>query len=78
MGIGIGAGLALLTCIGSRFLELDGTLVRTLRSLLRNELPFILPKTRRVNSAIMDDLMNQPVKPRISTIVRACVARINA
>jgi hypothetical protein len=58
----------------------DGTpLVRTLRSLLRGELGSILPHTRVINSAIMDDLMNRPGKPpHITEITRACVARLNA
>jgi hypothetical protein len=58
----------------------DGTpLVRTLRSLLRNDLGTLLPKTRVVNAGIIDDLLSRPGKqPHITTIARACVARTNA
>ena len=58
----------------------DGTpLVRTLRSLLRNDLPLILPKTRPINAEIIDRMLSRPGKqPHISKIARACVARTNA
>lgn len=58
----------------------DGTpLVRTLRSLLRHDLPLILPKTRIINSQIIDDLIESSNgQPHISTVIRACVARTNA
>ncbi|KAF2819134.1 cytochrome P450 [Ophiobolus disseminans] len=59
----------------------DGTpLVRTLRSLLRNDLPNILPKTRLANSAIIDNLVRQSKNQRLhlKPVVRACVARSNA
>ncbi|KAF2873250.1 cytochrome P450 [Massariosphaeria phaeospora] len=58
----------------------DGTpLIRTVRSLLRNDLGFILPKTRVTNSAIIDDLFSKPGKqPHVTTVVRACISHINA
>jgi hypothetical protein len=58
----------------------DGTpLVRTLRSLLRHELPSILPKTREINSQIIDDLSKSANgQPHLSNVVRHLVARTNA
>ncbi|KAH4001641.1 hypothetical protein HBI56_065490 [Parastagonospora nodorum] len=54
-------------------------LPKTVRTLLRNELPFILPKTRVANSQIMDEMLGGTGKqPHISKVVRECVAQTNA
>ncbi|OAL55016.1 cytochrome P450 [Pyrenochaeta sp. DS3sAY3a] len=58
----------------------DGTpLPKTVRTLLRNELPKILPKTRLVNSEIMDEMLSGSEKQApVSKVIRECVARTNA
>lgn len=58
----------------------DGTpLVRTLRSLLRHDLPLLLPETRKINSEILHRMLSLSGKPApVSHIVRACVVRMNA
>jgi hypothetical protein len=59
---------------------IDGTpLPKTVRTLLRNELSYILPKTRVVNSQIMDKLLSGPgQQPNIAAVIRECVVRMNA
>ena len=59
---------------------IDSTpLPKTVRTLLRNELPSILPKTRVVNGRIMDELLSGSAKqPHVSRVVRECVAHTNA
>lgn len=58
----------------------DGTpLPKSVRTLLRNELPTILPKTRIVNSNIMDEMLSGNGKQvQVSSVIRECVARTNA
>jgi cytochrome P450 len=54
-------------------------LPKTVRTLLRNELPSILPKTRIANSRIMENMLSGSGKqPHISKVIRECVARTNA
>ena len=59
---------------------IDGTpLVKSLSVNLRNELPSILPETRVINSAIMDDLLSGPGrKAHVFEGIRTCVACTNA
>ncbi|KAH6644885.1 cytochrome P450 [Boeremia exigua] len=56
---------------------IDNTpLPKTVRTLLRKELPSILPKTRVINSKIMETMLSGPGKqPHISQVVRECVAQ---
>ncbi|KAF4615633.1 hypothetical protein G7Y89_g15274 [Cudoniella acicularis] len=58
----------------------DGTpLVKTLRNLLTNNLPSILPETHLASSAIFDKLFNSvEKKPHVSKMVREAVAHTNA
>ncbi|KAF2034876.1 cytochrome P450 [Setomelanomma holmii] len=54
-------------------------LPKTVRTLLRNELPSILPRTRLANSQIMEELLGGSEKqPHISKVIRKCVAQTNA
>ncbi|KAH9871931.1 hypothetical protein J1614_006189 [Plenodomus biglobosus] len=58
----------------------DGTpLPKTVRTLLRNDLPSILPKTRIANSQIMDKLLSGPgEQPNIAAVIRECIVCTNA
>jgi len=51
---------------------------RTLRSLLTNNIPSILPETRSESSAILDEMFDTHEKPHVSDMVRQAVANTNA
>jgi hypothetical protein len=53
----------------------DGTpLPKSVRTLLRNELPTILPKTRIVNSNIMDEMLSGTGRQvPVSSVIRECM-----
>lgn len=58
----------------------DGTpLPKTVRTLLGNDFPSILPKTPMANAQIMDKLLSGPgEQPNIAAVIRKCVVRTNA
>jgi hypothetical protein len=56
---------------------IDGTpLIRSLRSLLRHNLPFLLPRSRMDNSLILDETYDQC--GNVAKMIRAAVVRISA
>jgi hypothetical protein len=51
---------------------------RTLRSLLTNNIPNLLPVTRTGTDTILDDMFDAEQKPHLSEIMRQAVANTNA
>lgn len=51
---------------------------RTLRSLLTNNIPNLLPVTRTGSEAILDEMFGAERKPHLNEIMRQAVANTNA